>query len=153
MIAIKMNFNDPLEVSSNGYIDRAQITAIPGMLVYQDGEVIVDYSHSVQMPKMQSDNLDDVNLEKSIDANMTKAQILLTLIVIFCCLASTSLKYMWILIHFCQVIAYMNKYVQSTQTNLESMFEYLENSVTLSFLNYEEWLDGIDQIQREKLNF
>lgn len=101
MIAIKMNFNDPLEVSSNGYIDRAQITAIPGMLVYQDGEVIVDYSHSVQMPKMQSDNLDDVNLEKSIDANMTKAQILLTLIVIFCCLASTSLKYMWILIHFC----------------------------------------------------
>lgn len=101
MIAIKMNFNDPLEVSSSGYIDRAQITAIPGMLVYQDGEVIVDYSHSVQMPKMQSDNLDDVNLEKSIDANKTIAQILLTLIVIFCCLVSTSLKYMWILIYFC----------------------------------------------------
>lgn len=69
---------------------------------------------------------------------------LLTIVVIICCIVTRSLKYLWILVNFTQILAYMDKFVQSTQTNLETMFDLLQNSVTLSFLNYEEWLDGLD---------
>jgi len=69
---------------------------------------------------------------------------LLTIVVIICCIVTRSLKYLWILVNFTQILAYMDKFVQSTQTNLETMFNLLQDSVTLSFLNYEEWLDGID---------
>lgn len=30
------------------------------MLAYSDGEVLKDYSHSVKLPKLQSNNPDDV---------------------------------------------------------------------------------------------
>jgi len=156
-IEINLQFRRPLDVSVGSEPDYAVFTLTDNSIFTdaESGKPIDFFEKKMYLPKLvDTNNPEDVlymkELEKNGETAGTYFGIIIVLTLIVSLTLATSLKGLWMFIHFAQVVAYLKYYSPNLPANMATIFSLLDSTINLSFLGFNGIFGNWDTWANEK---